>query len=215
MIDVEDILRQWDRAADDACFPDPDNGYYHPIDARLRCYRDDDRWALVVELVGYSPRAFEVHDVRHVFGNCLTRGEPGFGNEDFLSRVENMAELAAEEYGERYRGGVPVVVRGRPVAVDGTAGERLEDVLRRLVPAHRDLLLADEVELRERIPADLPEVLRLEEWHQPADLGEVLPSGTATYRQLAEVLATGDVGRYRPSLPPTTHWSNWPLAGTL
>ena len=41
------------------------------------------------------------------------------------------------------------------------------ELFRSLVPTHRDVLFADESELRRRIPADLPEVLRLEEWAQP------------------------------------------------
>ncbi|WP_433353166.1 DUF7003 family protein [Micromonospora saelicesensis] len=36
-----------------------------------------------------------------------------------------------------------------------------------LVPDHRELLLADEVELRRRIPADIPEIIRLDQWHHP------------------------------------------------
>jgi hypothetical protein len=79
--------------------------------------------------------------------------------------------------------------------------------MRRLVPAHRDVLLADEQELRARIPEDVPEVLRLDQWHQP-DLFEQPPSASEVYRLVAEVITTGDVARYRPTLAPNTHWSN-------
>ena len=41
------------------------------------------------------------------------------------------------------------------------------------------------------------------------------PSSYETWQQLAQVLATGDVRYYRPTLPPNTHWSNWPESGTL
>jgi uncharacterized protein DUF7003 len=75
-------------------------------------------------------------------------------------------------------------------------------------------MLAEESELRRRIPADLPEVLRLDEWHQP-DIIDRQPSETETYRLLAEVLATANPTRYRPTLPPNTHWSNWPDSGSL
>ncbi|WP_442788369.1 DUF7003 family protein [Dactylosporangium sp. NBC_01737] len=53
-----------------------------------------------------------------------------------------------------------------------------------------------------------------EEWHQPV-LGDTLPSETETYRLIADVLATGDPARYRPTLAPTTHWSHWPESGTF
>jgi hypothetical protein len=68
--------------------------------------------------------------------------------------------------------------------------------------------------LRARIPLDLPEILRLEEWHQPV-FDEPVPSQTETYRLIAEVLATGDPTLYRPTLAATTHRSYWPESGTM
>ena len=138
-----DILSQLDRAAADYTCPDVGHGYHRAIDARLHVFGDADRWALVVELVGYNPRAGDVVDVRHVFGNCLTRGLPGTDNDDFFGRIDNMDEIEVED-GERFRGGVPVV-RGVAVQVSGVEGD----------------------ELRRRIPSDLPEILTLDEWHQP------------------------------------------------
>lgn len=44
---------------------------------------------------------------------------------------------------------------------------------------------------------------------------ESRPSSYETWQQIAEVLATGDIGRYRPTLPPNTHWKNWPEGGTM
>ncbi|HEX5597356.1 MAG TPA: hypothetical protein VFX61_15265 [Micromonosporaceae bacterium] len=208
MVDVGAILEQFDAAADEAVFVDLANGYFYPIDSRLHAYHDATRWALVVELVGYWPRASAVLDVLHVFGDCLTFGEPGFENVDFLGRIEGLARVVGEQV-------TPVVLRGRSVPVVASPGEPMVDVLRRILLTHRDLLLATEDELRGRIPFDIPEVLRLEEWHQPVFDDDVLPSETETYKLLAEVLAAGDPGRYRPTLPPTTHWSHWPDSGTL
>ncbi|MCW3816604.1 hypothetical protein ONA91_19345 [Micromonospora sp. DR5-3] len=207
MVDVGAILEQFDAAADEAVFVDLENGYYYPIDSRLHAYRDANRWALVVELVGYNRRAQAVLDVLHVFGNCLTSGEPGFENGDFHSRIEHLEEIVDEQL-------PPFVLRGHSVPLTTTPGEPMVDALRRLVPTHRNLLLATEDELRARIPNDVPEILRLEEWHQPV-FDDVLPSQTETYRLIAEVLTTGDPGRYQPTLPPTTHWSHWPNSGTL
>ncbi|MER7586406.1 hypothetical protein ABTW72_02530 [Micromonospora sp. NPDC127501] len=107
------------------------------------------------------------------------------------------------------------MVRGRRITVAAERGEELVDVLRRLVPDHRELLLADEVELRRRIPADMPEIIRLDQWHHPYLLQDTLPSQSETFRQLADVLTTGDVGRYAPDMRPNTHWSNWPESGNL
>ncbi|TGE29080.1 DUF7003 family protein [Hymenobacter metallicola] len=41
------------------------------------------------------------------------------------------------------------------------------------------------------------------------------PGSYETWQQLAKVLATGDVRHYQPTLPPNTHWSNWPESGAL
>ncbi|MGW4381195.1 DUF7003 family protein [Kitasatospora sp. NPDC004531] len=212
MMTTSSILGQFDLCAETGTFPDQDNGYYYPVDVRMHLFGDATRWALVAELLGYSPRGGNLIDVLHCFGNCLTRGEPGLG--DFLSRVDNMDEIDLDG-AEVWTGGVPVVVRGTALAVDAREGTPLQDVFRLLAPTNRELLLADETELRSCVPADLPELLRLDEWNQPDDLGEVLPSAHETFRMLADVLDSGDPTRYRPTLPANTHWSHWPDAGTL
>jgi len=161
MLRVEEVLEQLDASHTAFAFPDLNHGYYYAVDARLHAFRDEDRWALVVETVGYNPRGANLYDVLHVYGNCLTRGKPGFENSDFLARVDNMTDVEDRDNPECYRGNVPIIVRGVPLAVTAPAGEDLWETMRRLVPAHRELLLADEQELRARIPKDLPEVLRL------------------------------------------------------
>lgn len=80
----------------------------------------------------------------------------------------------------------------------------------------RDAVLATPQERRVSVRPDMEQILQLEQWHHPnvADDAE-RPSGSETFQQLAEVLATGDVRRYRPSRPPNTHWRHWPEAGRL
>ncbi|SCF96847.1 DUF7003 family protein [Streptomyces sp. Ncost-T10-10d] len=211
MIEANDILAQLDKCATEFKLPHPDNGYFYAVDVRMHLYRAPGRWALIIETVGYNPRMGNLVNVVGTYGNCLTTGEPGWENEGFHDRVENMEKIDDQE---TYAGGIPMIVRGRTLAVAAEPGEPLEVVFRRLVPEHRDLILADEAEVQSRIPGDLPKVLQLEEWHQPEDI-ETLPSTSETYQQIAEVLASGDVGRYRPRLSPNTHWSNWPDSGTL
>lgn len=144
---------------------------------------------MIVEIVGYNPRGANVYDVLHVFGNCLTTGGPGCENDDFLPRVENIDEVEGRDEPEIYRGATPIIVRGHLVHVDVAAGDELCDVFRLLVPEHRELLLADEDEQRRRIPNDLPEVLRLDDWHRP-DLLDTRPSASEVFSQLATVMAT-------------------------
>jgi Family of unknown function (DUF7003) len=214
---AHEILAQLDEAYREYRFADPEHPYSSAIDARMHVFRDDERWALLIELVGYNPRAVDVTDVVHTYGNCLIRGRQGYENEDFLSRIDNMDEIEDRDNPEYLRvDGGPIEIRGQRVPVTAHAGDPLEDVFRLLVPEHRDLLLADETELRRRIPADLPRILVLEEWwHRDPDRYDQLPSETETFQQLAEVLATGDLARYRPSMAANTHWSNWPESGSL
>jgi len=74
--------------------------------------------------------------------------------------------------------------------------------------------LGDEAEVRRHIAVDLPQLRQLEEWNQP-DLFETSPSESETYGLLALMLETLDPADYRPTLPPNTHWSNWPDSGAL
>jgi hypothetical protein len=80
-----EVLAQLDRAVIDFQFPDLNHGYFRAVDARLHAFGDAARWALVVEAVGYSPRAGDLIDVVHTFGNCLTSVVPGYENDDFMA----------------------------------------------------------------------------------------------------------------------------------
>ncbi|MCB0909686.1 MAG: hypothetical protein KDB63_21505 [Nocardioidaceae bacterium] len=210
----DEVLAQLDAAQADFRFPDLNHSYYFAIDCRLHAFGDGTRWALVVETVGYNPRGANVYDVVHYFGNCLTSGQPGFENEDFLARIENMEEIEDADEPETFSGAAEVRVRDQDLQVHAEPGADLIDVFRALVHQHRELLLATEDEVRRRIPADIPKLLQLDEWHQP-DLFDVLPSDSELYAQLADVVAAADPTRYRPTEPPNTHWSNWPESGSL
>ncbi len=230
----DEILQQFDACAREYTFPMLDNGYVYLGTVRLTAYRDPERWALVIEVVGYSPRAggFDGFDnALHLFGNCLKRA-PGTANEDFLHPVsegpdgptfeDECSEVVLPEARS-------LTLRDQVVplhlAPDALAAKGIElvappeirgaDLLRSLLPEHRELLLATEEELRARIPADLPQILRLDEWHHPDLASDELPSQSETFRMIADVLVTGDASRYRPTADPNTDWRNWPEGGTL
>jgi hypothetical protein len=135
-----------------------------------------------------------------------------------------------DEDGERVSASASFLpLRGKPVPVPApsdyaSAGIVLQqpprpfvfELTRALAFRDRDAVLATEDERRTNLQPDLQRILLLDDWHHPnvVDL-EALPSGTETFRQLAEVAASGDTTHYRPSEPPNTHWSNWPDGGTL
>ena len=209
----QEILEQLDRAASDYRFPALDHGYFYPVDVRLHAFRDDARWAMVIEVLAFSTRGLNIDDVLHIYGNCI-RGEPGFEDEDFVSRVDNMDELQDEEWAVA-PGVESMIVRGRALPVADREGDELVDVFRDLVPSYRDLFLADEEELRRRVPRDLPQVLTLDEWHHPDVMDGARPSESETFVLLADVLVEGRPELFRPTQAPNTHWSNWPEAGSL
>jgi hypothetical protein len=105
------ILDQFDYCVSEAVFPDLANAYYYPVDVRMSLFHRPGEWGMVVEPLGYSPRARNLTDVLHVFDNCLTRGEPEFCNDDFFDRIENIDELTDD--GRSYRGSRFARVRGR------------------------------------------------------------------------------------------------------
>jgi hypothetical protein len=135
-----------------------------------------------------------------------------------------------EENGEFVAGDASeVVVRGQTIPLpplDGYAqhGIKLErspqvqvfELCRFLADVARESVLATAEERRVSLLPDMTQILQLEEWHHPNVVDEHdRPSGSETFRQLAEVLVTGNAGLYRPSQPPNTHWRNWPEGGTL
>ena len=228
---VADIFEQLDESARLCRFPALDSGYVYAGDVRLHPYRDNSRWALVIEDLGYNPRAGGIYDVLTCYGNCLKR-PPGTANEDFLTMVEDGPDgpLFDEEYGEYVRDGARTIcIRSKVIPINinpdflATKGINLQEppkvhgfeLLRSLLPEYRDLLLATEEELRQRIPPDLPCVLQLEEWNHPDVCGNELPSQSETFQIIANVLVSGESARYSPTNPPNTHWSNWPEGGTL
>jgi hypothetical protein len=233
LFSTQDILHQLDDCAREFTFPMLDNGYVYLAAVRLTAYRDNARWALVIEDLGASPRASghdSISNCLYCFGNCLKR-PPGTANEDFLVLTEDGEDGPTfdDEYGWYVNENVHTIrIRGNlvPIQLDSEGltekGIVLEEpqvngaeLLRALVSEYREQLLASETELRQRVPIDLPMLLRLEEWHHPDLAGDELPSGSSTFQSIANVLVSGDPSRYQPTQPPNTHWSNWPDGGTL
>jgi hypothetical protein len=59
-------------------------------------------------------------------------------------------------------------------------------------------------------------ILQLDEWNHPDVVDDAnRPSNSQTFKQLAQVLMTGEAEEYKPTLSPNTHWKNWPECGTL
>ena len=208
----QDILSELDEAARDFKFPGLDNGFIYPVDTRLHAFRDEARWALVIEVVGYDYRGHSLDDVVYALGNCI---DLPFGDDNFLPRIDTFDGLEDEDEPVVAPGVESMELRGQTIPVPRPAGTDLVEMFRALTPAFRDLLLADEDELRRRVPIDLPRILVLEEWNHPDVFDGALPSQSDTFLRIADVLVDGRPELYTATQPPNTQWSNWPEGGAL
>ena len=229
----DEILSQLDACAADYTFPMLDNGYVYLADVRLSAYRTEQYWALIIETLGSDFRASGVSNALYCYGNCFAQS-PGLAEDRILPVMDDAFNDAIFDKEDRWdvcqEKGL-LRVRGELIPYDVSAEKLLEkdigedkwdsdgvtitELVRSLVPEHHALLLATEQELRQRLPSDLPLVLRLDEWHHPDLIEDELPSGNQAFQMIADVLVSGDPARYRPTLPPNTHWSNWLEGGTL
>lgn|GEM_PF-248657 len=259
------VLHQLDFRAQTFSFPLLDNGHLFQADSRLSAYGDGKCWAVIIEILGYNPRATGYEgfaDALYCFGNCLKGQPPGLSDvgsvytasdgpkvplfsqgNDLNTDAESLCIrdivvpinrdpvfLASKRIGPRFdaahlkayamRQKEPLrknlLDAARRMEDAGGADEfRGQDLLRSLVPEHRNLLLATDDELSQRLSMELPLLLRLDAWHHPDISAGELPSESEAFKMIAEVLATGDASWYKPTQEPNTHWSNWPMGGDL
>ena len=86
-----EILNQLDRCAGAYTFPVLDNAYVYPADTRMTLFRDAERWAIVIEVLGFNSHmggTGGIDDALYCFGNCLRR-PPGISPEDTLRPVSD------------------------------------------------------------------------------------------------------------------------------
>jgi len=228
----EQILTRLDDCCSD--FPMLDNGYVYPAGTRLTAYRDDERWAMIIETIGFSYRGGGhngINNAMYIYGNCLDF-ESGLRNENFIcptADAENNPTFDKEEdfylnpttatflLREKEHPLIHDRATYQSYGIEPEDPERINafEFLRLLDATHHDQLVATEEEIRKKIPGDLPLIIKLEEWHHPDVADQEFPSENETFVQLANVLATGNIAHYKPSNPPNTHWRNWPEGGTM
>lgn len=238
---ANDVLAQLDHGAErlGPGFPALDHGYYYPGDVRLSAYRDVEHWGIVIETlvcnasaVGGGHSAME--DILYYYGNHLAVRSgmsdrsvrqvtaDGPSGKTFASELEAYHFTAVTNAG-------PIRIHDQVVAIStdprdyDAAGVALQEpariqhfeLLRWLTSRYRNLLLASDEELEEGFIDDLPLFMRLDGWRHPDVLHGQKPSDLETFQMLADALATGDACRFHPREAPNTHWSNWPMGGSL
>ncbi|HWQ91450.1 MAG TPA: hypothetical protein VN673_07245 [Clostridia bacterium] len=241
--DPASILQVLDACCGSFTFPMLDNGYVYLAASRLSLHRSEDDWALVIEVFGFSPRS-GLPDVHvHTFGSRLhnrDKGDDYVSPEAHQAYLANNPNNASRFFHPIEEGDWIDEVEPETVSLSGTvtlrgtvlslpspdeytsAGIELQgdrpaifELCRFLAHHHRDQVLATFSERRASVPPELTEILILEDWHHPDVCSEQLPSETETFRELAKVLASGDVSLFKTAEPHNTHWRHWPGGGTL
>ena len=239
-----DILSILDACCDAYTFPMLDNGYVYLAATRLSLYRSSADWAMVIEVFGFSPRAGLPDNAIQTFASVLYERDPPDRYVDRSSYQKYLARNPHNEFravhpiedgpwqneeeetvAENADG---LILRGRGIPLPKASdykehGIELEkpphvqvfELCRLLAATHRAEVLATETERGVSVLPEMKQILQLEEWRHPDLLNDERPSTSDTFRQLAEVLITGEVARYRPSPSPNTHWKHWPDGGTL
>jgi hypothetical protein len=243
--DPTQILAVLDRCCRENTFPMLDNGFVYLAATRLSLHRSLTDWAMLIEVFGYSPRAGLPDIHIYTFASRLHDRDPPerYGDREAYDRyltdnpnddprfaypVEAGSWQDAETSDFVAERAIGITLRGRahplPTVDDYMRrGIKLEqpprvqvfELCRFLAGAARDEVLATPQEQRVSALPGMSRILQLDEWRHPNIVDDERPGDSQTFRQLAGVLATGDVGLYRPSGPANTHWRNWPDGGRL
>jgi hypothetical protein len=208
----------------------------YPIEVRLSAYGGKTSWAIVIETFVFNNYGREGHLACEkdlfCFGSDLPKG-PGLVDQDNqitadgpsgpLFDPKDIMQLLVSPTAR------DMTIRGKVVPITTNqaeyeaAGIELSqpprvtgyELLRLIAPRHRRLFFATEAEITERISESMPLLLRLDEWHHPdRDKGET-PADSESFQMIADVIAHNDPSLYQPTVPPNTHWSNWPMAGMV
>ena len=237
------ILQVLDACSGSFQFPGLDNGYVYLAAIRLSLHRSEDDWAMVIEIFGFSPRS-GLPDVNvHTFASRLhnrNRVEDYVSPEAYQAYLANNPNNESrffypieegawinEDEPETVSPSGTVTLRGTAISLPSleqyrAAGIELQgdrpaifELCRFLAYHHRNDVLATHSERRVSLPPELTEILVLEDWHHPNVCSEEMPGETETFRQLADVLASGNVSQYKTAESHNTHWRHWPDGGTL
>ena len=220
-----------------------DNGYEYLAATRLALFWSDLHWAMTIEVFGFSPRRGIPDLMVHTFGDEIVgRSFAGLDRQPQRERYVATHPNNETTFYEPIAAGPwqdsdceelvsdatrVVRLRGRDIAIPKREdyakrgielrGDHLAvfELCRYLADIARHDVLATDTEQRANAPRDLERILVLDEWHHPDLAAQEKPSDSRTFRELADVLTTGDIRRYSAKQSPNTHWRNWPEGGLL
>ncbi len=207
-----------------------DHGYLATSGSRITLFGDRKRWAITFEKCGYANRSQNVQIWIDTYGNCLTNechtnfitiieqeeiekictfGETILPEENFI--VVRSAKLEIQHN--------PVCYKKEKIELANPPEIDIVEMVRYLNDKNPDLFYATETERRTGLPADLPLIMVIDQWHQPDFNGEESDttfSDHETFQQIAAVLALGDPKKWKPRKREFNNdWRNWPKAGNM
>jgi hypothetical protein len=241
----EDILNE----IDNSCFPrnpyillpDLSHGYTSPAINRISLFRDEnDKWAIVYEVLGFSPRDGSYDIQLNYFGNCLINQERLGNNNQFISNTRYITLVNAKTllpyFDEEYRllksGTISVHDSSisftnnvddykKPDVLDSTGVIDAIALLRHLSEKHTNLFSATDKELYSHLPATMKKIMIIQKWHfdyydcyTGSNMG-IKPSKQEVNQLIAKILVTGDTSLYKPKLPANNDWRYWKDSGKL
>ncbi len=219
---AQEVLDVLDAADLAGAFPRFDASSLETVDVRLTAYASERKWGIALEWVSVDPRSpghAGIANRLYCYGYGLASGRaydacaalpltadadgPTF---DPLGHVEPRATWV------KVRGvDTPLLaaltLRGLGVPLRKPPFIQPEELLRGLALQQRASLLLTPAELRERLPTAGPVLLQLDAWNHPRRADP--PSKSETFNLVAQVLATGQRARFRPTLKPNTDWRTW------
>ncbi len=234
MISREEILSLLDQEAKNYTFPMLDNGYYYHGDQKMIIFRDESRWAILIEIFAFNNHDYDVNGfitIAYFYGNCLLKDYDDVSFNCFVSDSDRESFLYDKENYIPYLDNNVKTIKIRDKIIplntnpDFLKQKQIDleypnriapwDLMRSIVPEYSDHIWLTKTEISLSIPSDLPIFLELNEWLHPDLVDNQLPSETETFIQIAEALSTGNKVLYKPTVEPNTHWKYWPEGGTL
>ncbi|WP_414622160.1 DUF7003 family protein [Calothrix sp. CCY 0018] len=217
-ITTENILNCLDKAAGNLDFPGFDNMNDDMVTARLTGFRNDEDWALTIEqLVSwYSLNGVEPVLVISAFGSSILINEPFV---TYFPVKYPSGEL--EEDDQDIPESISVMIREEQFTINSSEIERNPhlsdyidfDLMVHLVDRYREKILATQTEFREIVPAELTQIIQLDNWHHPDVYNPnsefSTPSRTKSMQMIAEVLGSGKPELYQPCEDDNVDWRKW------
>lgn len=159
--------------------------YTHLIDCRLNIFRrEQDKWAVAAEILGYNPRGGVIELQIYYYGNCLTNLEE-YNNQltnnysvfpieenGFFESIEEPNLSANAEFWLVRGSKVVLSVQKQDYINNGIELKEyepneigIEEAARLAIITDKDLFRATDDELYKSIPKDLKKILVLDEWY--------------------------------------------------